>query len=259
MQWNTLAKKLASPDWFPGVNPQHLSWDYRVSQILATIKMAKPDLICLQEVDEYATFCQSLTDYDGIFAEKFTNGKQRDGCAIFYKKSMFRLIKSSSFRLCQDQSQVAIFTQLLHIKTQQTIHIATTHLKSGPGDVNEKVRKDELTMLLSHFKSYVDTEVDSTAPIIIAGDFNIRFNSLLLNMLKEAQLTSIWNQSDLYTVNVKCADGSQFRDVLDYIYYNSQALNMTQIQIKQDNEFLPNDIVPSDHLPILTRFELVSK
>jgi CCR4-NOT transcription complex subunit 6 len=82
-----------------------LSWDYRKKAIIEEIRNYNADIICLQEVETemfHSFFLPELTSdgYDGIFSPKsraktMSENERRhvDGCAIFFRKRKFSLLK----------------------------------------------------------------------------------------------------------------------------------------------------------------------
>ena len=56
------------------------------------MKTVNADVYCCQEVDEFLHFKKNLTDFHGIFKKR--TGSRKDGCAIFYKKNLFKEIET---------------------------------------------------------------------------------------------------------------------------------------------------------------------
>ena len=120
-------------------------------------------------------------------------------------------------------------------------------------------------------------------PLVICGDFNAGVNSAVYNLLAHGDLES--NHSDLnqrnygsfsdigmrHPFSLKSSYGAinelpftnytpDFSDVLDYIWYSNNALRVTAVLGKVDEEYLtkvpgfPNFHFPSDHLALMAEF-----
>merc|ERR1712232_59912 len=110
--------------------------------------------------------------YDSIFVPKQKSpgmkyGWYSDGCALFWKKSSFQLVKEvrNSFDI---GNQVYIIATLRHLKSGQKISVATTHLKAQNNIQNEKIRTCQAQQLMQNL---FDANMENI-PIILAGDFN---------------------------------------------------------------------------------------
>lgn len=105
MSFNVLCDKYATRQLYGYCPNWALSWEYRRKVILDEIRNYNADIICLQEVETeqfYNYFFPELQrdGYDGIFSPKsraktMSENERRhvDGCAIFFKKRKFSLLK----------------------------------------------------------------------------------------------------------------------------------------------------------------------
>lgn len=94
--------------------PYYFEWEYRKELLLQQFvgprprtnapriferlkfsndQLVKPELFCLQELDKYSEFAESLEDYNYDSIYKKRTGKRKDGCAIFYNKDIMKLLK----------------------------------------------------------------------------------------------------------------------------------------------------------------------
>lgn len=102
-QWNHLSQTLAVKiDNFMKSAEEVFDWKIRRWKLLEEILIYDPDIICLQEVDHYDMLNRALSSigYNGSFVPKpdspciyFSENTGPDGCAIFYKKTKFDLVK----------------------------------------------------------------------------------------------------------------------------------------------------------------------
>ncbi|CAF1277126.1 unnamed protein product, partial [Didymodactylos carnosus] len=106
MNYNILCDKYATRNAYGYCPSWALKWDYRRKQILEELKNYAADIIALQEIemDQYhAFFLPELKSlgYDGVFSPKSrartmceSDRRFVDGCAIFYRKTKFRLVEN---------------------------------------------------------------------------------------------------------------------------------------------------------------------
>ncbi|KAK9842562.1 hypothetical protein WJX81_006229 [Elliptochloris bilobata] len=102
MCYNTLADELAhehahelyrsSPRWC-------LDWRYRSGRLLAEVAHWRPDIGCLQEVDQLPTFQLQLAalGYDVRYVRR--TGDRPDGCLTFWRRGCFREVSAEALRL----------------------------------------------------------------------------------------------------------------------------------------------------------------
>ena len=105
MCYNVLCDKLATRQLYGYCPPWALQWEHRKKSILDEIRTNSADIICLQEVATeqfHAYFLPQLQleGYDGTFSPKSraktmseSERKHVDGCAIFFRKRKFTLVK----------------------------------------------------------------------------------------------------------------------------------------------------------------------
>lgn len=90
VQYNMLADTYALEMAFPYVKNKYLRWQYRGVNLVQELSTYEADIIALQEVDHFSDFLQPQLrqyGYEGVFYKR--PGSKRDGCAIFYRTSMF--------------------------------------------------------------------------------------------------------------------------------------------------------------------------
>ncbi|SCN62350.1 carbon catabolite repressor protein 4, putative [Plasmodium chabaudi chabaudi] len=110
MTWNILAEIYGTVEAFSHCDPYMLSWSYRKTKIIQEILNHRPDIVCLQEIQnehflEFFKPCLNQYEYQGVYKQKtkeiFTSpsGKHKggkytiDGCAIFYNKKKFKFVE----------------------------------------------------------------------------------------------------------------------------------------------------------------------
>eukprot|EP01039_Chlorochromonas_danica_P003759 gene3759-4108_t len=221
MQFNVLADGLSGlnreRDRFSRVNSSYLDWQYRRTLLLEEISQYNPDVITMQEVDHYYDFFWPYLHeqgYIGYFAPKPTSAcletGNADGCAMFLKKSKFRVISCETKTLAlskaeltdtgelkEDQQNIMAQNQVALIVVCELLNryqyvlskpsafdgspvfsppiiIGTTHLKSVKSVLGERHRKRGISQVLGSLSKIATSYVRMGRPpaIILTGDFN---------------------------------------------------------------------------------------
>uniref|UniRef100_A0A6P7F5I2 Protein angel isoform X2 n=1 Tax=Diabrotica virgifera virgifera TaxID=50390 RepID=A0A6P7F5I2_DIAVI len=184
MSYNVLAQDLV--ELHPYLYKEHdsaaLSWPTRWKNLFEEISKFKPDILCLQEVQEshiadyYSTL--KILGYDGIFKKR--TGGQSDGCAIYYKSDKVEMLDYTLAQFYQSDIAVlnrdnvgivAKFVPKLH-PTREFV-VATTHLLYNPRRHDVRMAQMHLLMTDIEKMSYKNDEGNiHYLPIILTGDFN---------------------------------------------------------------------------------------
>lgn len=207
MSYNVLAQHLINvhPALYAQHQPRHLDWPHRFERILAAVRLAKPDILCLQEVQlcHLGDFIRALRDcahLDGHLYQKRTHATYRDGCAIFYRSDCVQLVRSHTVEFLQpqtagvgggvllDRPNVAVLAHF-HAAHNSSIElvVATTHLLYNPR--REDVRLAQTQLLLAELDrcAYLGRCPDSGAavhaPVVLTGDFNAEPRSATVQLL----------------------------------------------------------------------------
>jgi len=197
MSYNILAASLAEEHGsylYPYCLKQNLQWRYRKDPLVQEIQQANADIICLQEVDRWSKFVQKLgrCGYKGVF-QKRTGEEYHDGCATFWKESLFELVlvrrvqykRKLSDAVTMDRENVAVLCHLKMKSNNQHFIVANTHLLWNPkrGDLRVAQVKILFEELLS-MKKAIREEV----AIVICGDFNCTPDSKLYEFITKGEL-----------------------------------------------------------------------
>ncbi|CAM9336772.1 unnamed protein product [Chrysoparadoxa australica] len=225
VSYNLLAELYATQQAYPYCDFWALSWNYRKENLIKEILEASGDILCLQEVqaDAYQQhFLPVLTEkgYDGLYKSKtreFMGMAGRvDGCAIFWRRSKFRLCEHYSiefndcarqaasglqchpdessqfiYRLSKDNiAQVAVLESLQRPRssrgsTPYQICVSNTHLYSNPEFPDVKLW--QCHTLLQELEHYVTPR---NLPLMACGDYNSEPGSAVYELLS-TQVMSI--------------------------------------------------------------------
>lgn len=203
MSYNVLAQELLEehPFLYTYHNPNALKWDQRWYSILEEIKFHKAEILCLQEVqashlDQYNEDLGKL-GYKGVYKQR--TGIRGDGCAIYYKESVFNLVEHVTIEFNQpnipvlDRDNIAIVAKFApNNNAENEFVVATTHLLYNRR--REDVRLAQTQVLLTEidriaykFDPRRSTDTDHL-PVIITGDFNTTPGSPVYLLLTQGVL-----------------------------------------------------------------------
>ncbi|KAJ2347089.1 Glucose-repressible alcohol dehydrogenase transcriptional effector [Coemansia erecta] len=185
LSYNVLCPKYATPQMYSYCPSWALAWEYRRDTILSELSALQPDIVCLQEVeaiqfDECFKVKLREMGYEGMFWTKSRartmsedERKRVDGCATFYKSSMFTCqsthllefqqsaLNRKDFRKCDDffnrfmtKDNIVGFAMLKHKKLpgEPMIFVSNAHVHWDPEFVDVKMVQaamltEELAML----------------------------------------------------------------------------------------------------------------
>jgi len=221
LTYNILCEKYATSHMYGYTPSWALAWSYRKEIILQEIIGYGADVICLQEVDvesyeEYFGPQLAEHEYEGVFypksrARTMSSDERRhvDGCATFYKRTVFGMVESeliefnqvamrrADFRKTQDmfnrvmtKDQISVVTLFEHRQSGMRLIVANAHVYWDPEFKDVKLVQvamlmDELERVAVRFRKlppkrdlgpgydaapvYLDS---SKIPTIVCGDFN---------------------------------------------------------------------------------------
>ncbi|KAF9133765.1 Glucose-repressible alcohol dehydrogenase transcriptional effector [Mortierella sp. 14UC] len=180
-----------------GCEPVFLEWAYRREAILNQIAFTDADIVCLQELElrdyeEYFSPHMTRLGFKSIHAYKMNVYEMRDGCAIFYRDSRFKLINEHVLRFNQVElddynvkrpsmaRDTAIRFNLFHNlaivalfenkRTKRQVQVATTHLLADPAFPDAKMLQTAiLTSKLEELKAEAMAKLSSATSGSIAA------------------------------------------------------------------------------------------
>ncbi|KAE9034070.1 hypothetical protein PR003_g8786 [Phytophthora rubi] len=292
MTYNVLAQCYVRSSFFPYCKSSELRWKNRsknLEAVFASSLPVSPDVICLQEVDNYAEFwagAMKKLGYDGLFMKKTST--KPDGVAVFWNAKKLKVKESTHVSLdlpngdeadidhellsrSSQRGSVGAVVHLEHVDTPLDFVVATTHLFWDP--MQEDVKLLQSRRMLRAIEAFT-AALDASIPIIFSGDFNSLPDSKVYNFItKINHFSSAYAQygpdGEPAFTNVngdaKTDDGKlvpRFVGTLDYIFYRSPRIRpaaLMEIMSFEDASkevSLPSTISPSDHLPLLCEFHI---
>lgn len=188
MSYNILAQDLL--DWHEDLYEKHdqvtLSWPHRYDRLLAEINLVRPDILCLQEMQDNHKdqFSNGLANFKYEMIFKKRTGEKTDGCAIYYRRDMFELVDYHDVEYYQpgvkrlDRENVAIIAKF-RVKSDPSrcLVVSTTHLLYNPR--RQDIRLAQVQVLLAEldrlaFLGRMKNGTPIYAPTILCGDFNLQ-------------------------------------------------------------------------------------
>ncbi|KAH7940448.1 hypothetical protein HPB49_000312 [Dermacentor silvarum] len=195
-----------NPYLYQHCHEEVLQWPLRRQNLLAELREANADILCLQELqkDHYELdFKPELEKMGYGCLYKQRTGDKRDGCGIFFRKSVFELDRfepieySRSDVTVLDRDNVALIAMLKPVAGAAKfgkdfrLCVSTTHLLFNPrrGDI----KLAQLCLLLAEIDrlAFCGDSPDGVPlyfPILLCGDMNSEPHSPLYTFLTRGSL-----------------------------------------------------------------------
>nr|XP_037868671.1 protein angel homolog 2 isoform X4 [Bombyx mori] len=216
VSYNVLAQYLLEyhPYLYIDCSPRNLKWKHRSRRLYQEIRRLSPDILCLQEVQlsHLETFYSKFENigYQGVFKQK--TGDRQDGCAIYFKKSLFDLDDQISVEFFQpelpilNRDNIGVIVKLSPKELPgSSIVVATTHLLYNPKRTD--VRLAQIKILLAEidrFAYFNNGRESGHFPVILTGDFNSTPESAVIKLLDRGRVraSSLRDNSDWKRIGV---------------------------------------------------------
>ncbi|KAL3234495.1 RNA exonuclease NGL1 [Nakaseomyces bracarensis] len=192
--------------------------------------------------------------------------------------------KDNLLQVLKNKNQVALFVSLKHKETGNVFVVINTHLYWKYDEVKLTQCMSimrELARIIEKHLVGLENVTDDKIKILFTGDLNSTADSLVINFLKG----QIVNHGNLNVINPMkpylehcvyddvpkelfthtCYSG-KLKGIFDYIWYHDTDFKLRRIlsgnevseELEAKNQFgLPNENHPSDHIPLLTEFEIL--
>ncbi|XP_065301233.2 protein angel homolog 2 isoform X1 [Dermacentor albipictus] len=208
LSYNVLAQGLLedNPYLYQHCHEEVLQWSLRRQNLLAELREANADILCLQELqqDHYELdFKPELEKMGYGCLYKQRTGDKRDGCGIFFRKSIFELDRFEPIEYARsdvtvlDRDNVALIAMLKPVDGAAKfgkdfrLCVSTTHLLFNPrrGDI----KLAQLCLLLAEIDrlAFCGDSPDGMPlyfPILLCGDMNSEPHSPLYTFLTRGSL-----------------------------------------------------------------------
>jgi len=175
---------------YTNCNPKDLEWPGRGHRIISELLHDRADIICLQEVESehlQSLYRPRLARYGYECLYKKKTGYKIDGCAIFYRSKLFRVLECKGVEFNRtDVSQIlnrdnvgiiAVLKPKVQTRSKSSqLVIANTHLIFNPKRCDIKLAQLELFLSELNQISLIDHEHIGAKcchhPTILCGDLN---------------------------------------------------------------------------------------
>jgi len=240
------------------------AWPHRKERVVNLIRYHQADLLGLQEVLEHQLdyLDSALEDYAQVGVGRDDGKSAGEFSPIFYREDKFELLEWGTFWLSETPDvpskswdaalpRIATWTQLKHIKTQDTLYCFNTHF-----DHRGTLAREKSAQLI---RDKIE-EIAGSYPTVVTGDFNANPTSAPYRaMLAEQGLNDALEESQLPHQGALSsfsgfvvAHGLQPERRIDYIFV-SPTIQVFRHAILTDHQ---EGAYPSDHLPVIASVSL---
>lgn len=218
-----------------------------LDMVVSMMKELKPDVMGLNEVDNYARrtaevdqlkeFAAGMGDWNYRFApalDPFQGGQYGVGACA---SGDFKLIRSDDIQLprCKGREQRA-----MAVMEFDKLVFATTHI-----DFGDETQLTQLATINDYFDTYY---AETGKPIFLTGDFNARPDA---PVIQEALKTWRWISPEGNTY-----DSIQPDRCIDYVFVRENGVPVRVVCSEICTEFDSGNVAnASDHLPVLVEVE----
>ncbi|KAG2386075.1 hypothetical protein C9374_003224 [Naegleria lovaniensis] len=266
--YNLLAQSYIRDKLYYYCNKEDLKENVRAQRILKQLQEIEGDILMFQEIESNVlrVVKNAVTDAFSIFEKK---KDREEGLALVIDKMYWDVLDSGCYVLKLDEPQKMVYAICVHKKTKRKIIVATTHLIGDPQKLDVQAEQANSAInLLTFIREQHDFKSDiKCSAIIIGGDFNAdvrsKCYSLFLNNGYKSSVKEIHGNELEITFNT-----NSIHKCIDFLFVKTcsplgqqpqvdcnKSIHQPQIIIKE-NEFLPNQIHGSDHIPVYACFSV---
>ncbi len=252
------------PHWAEQEKPslKMLPWNQRKEVLAQRMQRCQPDLICLQEVENFNDIqsCMQRAGYQGCFARR--NNGEEEGCAIFYKAHKFDIVNSQIEFFNDGTGRMIQSVDLRPKNAANCIHVLNSHAVWDSNSVDRRLSEVRKLQQIAQQKSQTGD------PTIVCADLNTARNEgeVFFGGFTQSGFFDALNKAGNAWQNTfveKDSSGNRYFTTYDYIF--AKNLNLTGAAVDGDPNDLKTDIEmgsvkePSDHLPMYADFSLAIK
>lgn len=232
------------------------SWFYRADLIIKNIQKNAPSVIGFQEATkwQYSYLVDSMPNYDSVITYR-DNTFNSEGCPVFYRKDLYKLIDKNSFWLSETPEEmskdwgaacyrICSFVILEEKASGKQFVVFNTHLDH----VSDEARIKGIGTVLDKIEQF------GSLPSVIMGDFNAYEDSETYRSATENFLDAKY-QTDNPMTGVTYQNWGENLEggSIDYFMISKQGIKVNEYKIVTDTY---DGVYPSDHFQIFTVLEL---
>ncbi len=238
-------------------------WPTRKSKVIDLLKKYNPDILCAQEDNPIQiTAIKEALNYEKYGVSKYTgiDGDTGPYNAVFYNPKRFSVKESGHFWFSETPEipsrswDSSIYTLCTWVKMYDNVSKKDFYVYNNHFDHEGNLtRKNSALMLKERISAKVGTDA-----VLVTGDMNCYMNSqpvsIFNSFLSNAQSVSTSapkGPTGTFNNFLVSYDINKYR--LDYIFVNKKVKVLTH-EIITDSYY--NQYYPSDHFPILSKFQL---
>ena len=189
MSYNVLADCYTNQEFFPFASLDNLQFLNRFPKNIRSIMQLNPDIICLQEVDNYPQYKKAFKElgYNINYSKKLLN--KMDGVLIAARSNKFTILKNYTINLDKMKIKnsnekfitgyVAQVSLINFNSFSKRILVASTHFKP----LQRNIQFAQYCFLISQLEEIITKEKLFDVGVIICGDFNAIVGSEIFQKL----------------------------------------------------------------------------
>ena len=256
------------------------SWEKRSTRLWERVEREDPDVLTLVECDHYDDFWLPRLQAAGYECRwrKRPRESSRDGCCVAWRRSLLELAAqggvdfgdSLESQLSGKLDRTCMLALLRYRRDPSTLMlIATTHLARNPENPRQIwSRGYQYGLLFRELLGFAEKHAALDAPVILTGDLNAQDCDELAGIERALVILAaapahpmLWSVADAPTPPTTKTDARCMR--IDYMLYQSAKLQLLQVadmpRLAEKEAPIPDGVHPSDHLPVLARFEMLPR
>lgn len=258
IQWNVLAAVYSTHEGFPKVDLNWLAIEHRLPLIIQKLRAADADIIAMEEVDYFPDIEKALPGYTWTYQPKFTSddpNDSQDGNLLGFKSDAWTLNQKSVIAIQEapgkQPRRSCIHLQLTHQCDGRKLSVFNTHLKA------KKAFRPKRLQEVQQIIPKILEALQAGDEIIFLGDFNADPFEEAVAEVKKHGLTKTVASDEVYTTAKLHNQADNHPRQIDYIFHSS---GLQVAEAWQESTYplsatlLPDEHMPSDHLPIYAIF-----
>ena len=254
----------------------HFEWSSRRDKIVDVLRRLNSNIVSLVELDDYESFFRpkmAEMGYDSAYKQR-PRDSSHDGCGIFWKSDLLRCEASGSVdfadrwdvrRDCWSKDRTCLMVLLRFLIDDTPILVVNTHLARNPEDSRQEgLRMKQAGQLFVHITNFAKEHNVMDAVVVMAGDLNAT-NIHRIKNIAQAVFTIVdkpshdwlWHATDVPSRATSITTSRNLR--IDFLLYQANRLQLIetmQTPRLSHGSVIPNAEHPSDHLPIMAKFQI---
>lgn len=258
VQWNVLASVFSNHEGFPKVDLKWLALEHRLPLIIKTLQAADADIVAMEEVDFSTDIEKALPEYTWTFQPKFGSNdpeESQDGNMVGFKTDSWTLNHKTIIAIKEapgkQPRRTCIHLQLTQKSDGRKLSIFNTHLKAKKAF--RPKRLDEVQQIIPK----IQEAIEQGEEVVFLGDFNADPFEEAIAEVKKIGLTKTITSDEVYTTAKLHNQADNHPRQIDYIFHSS-GLQVAEAWQESTHTLsaalLPDEHIPSDHLPIYSVF-----